>query len=154
MKVTNYNDTLSALFCAAFGIETLRRGVFNTTTKVTREEAVLAIGAGLIAADRELTFAQANAARTTLIDTMALIMGKPKHNPAKKDTRTDYEQKVFKRAQSQYLYYFGTGASSKGSKGSNSTDKKADIKASATRAIKRYTKAELRAYIALLQAAL
>ena len=156
MNVTN-NDTLSALFNAAFGIETLRRAVFESDSKVSRVEANLALGAGLLAADQKLTFTEAAASKDSLIDQVAAILdaAKPETKKLKagQKRRTATQQKLYMRINAQYLYYFGNSKTSKEGKKQNSSGH-TDIKASATRAIKRYSKAELRAYIALLQAAL
>ena len=152
------NDTLNNLFNAAYGSTVLDAAVQGSKTAVTREHAVIVLAAGYIAGDKGYTPKQATSNLTALLEQAEYIMAnssKPNSNSSKPN-RTAAQERTYMKANAKYLFYFGTGASSKAGKkaSSNRTDMKADIVAASKRAIKRYNKATLRAYIALLQAAL
>jgi hypothetical protein len=158
------NTTTSALYNAAYGVTTLDRSVFEASEAVSRIEACLALSAGYLAAEANLTPAQAQAKRDAMIDKAADIYAKakPGSKNAPRSTRSAAEQALYMKANAKYLYYFSEGKASKAGKAGKAgkatstghTDKKARLAKSATAMIHKYSKAELRSIIALLQAAL
>lgn len=139
------NKTLSALFNAAYGVSALNAAVFACTTEVSRNEANLAIGAGLLAFDKGYRLNKAQERKDWLIDQVAAILDK------KISERSDTEQKLYLRINTKYLYYFGSGKSSKDAvlKAKSAGHGERNIGAMATAAVKKINnKREFDAYIA------